>query len=129
MSRAVAGRFIGGVRLIWAVALLIFPERIIVASGGEDTSTSRLIGRALGARHLTQALVEVSLWPRARRIGRFVDAAHAFSAALFAAFVPRWRKCAMRDALIAASFSLLGIGRDRRSATCRLAGRTSKEAM
>ncbi|HUB70993.1 MAG TPA: hypothetical protein VL984_11275 [Acidimicrobiales bacterium] len=95
-------------RLLWAAALMISPQRVIVLLGGEDTRQSRFVGRILGARHLVQGVAEVALWPKGRRIGSLVDSLHAASAAAFAGRDPHWRRAAVTDAGIAASFAVAG---------------------
>lgn len=102
------GRMLGAIRLLWAAGLLISPQRVIVALGGEDTPRSCFVGRVLGVRHLIQGAAELTFWPKGRRIGSFVDAAHAASAALFARSSPDWRRAAATDAAVAASFAMAG---------------------
>ena len=108
MDRSDTGRTLGMLRLLWATALLASPQRVIVLAGGNDTPPSRLVARILGIRHLVQGAVEVALWPKGRRIGSVIDAAHAASAAAFACRVARWRRAAGTDAAVAASFAMAG---------------------
>jgi hypothetical protein len=111
MDGAVGGRCLGGLRLVWAMALLCWPERVIAALGGEVTSQSRRIGRVLGVRHFLQGVAEVSVWPRGRRFGSIVDAVHASSVAVSSLITPRWRRPLERDAAVAASFAIAGASR------------------
>jgi hypothetical protein len=108
MDRIGTRRELGVIRLAWATVLLVSPKSLIALFGGEDTPTSRLIGRILGVRHLLQGVVEIAFWPKGRRIGSLVDTAHAASAALFAARATRWRRAAGTDAAVAVSFAMAG---------------------
>ena len=114
MDSAVTGRLLGVLRLLWAVSLLVWPRTIFARFGGTEFPESRLVGRILGARHLVQGVAEVTVWPRGRRLGSFVDAAHALSVCAAAIATRRWRKIATIDAAIAASFSLVGTSRAAR---------------
>lgn len=116
MNDVRVGRTLGLLRLLWAAALLVSPQRVIVLLGGEDTSRSCFVGRILGVRHLVQGAAELAFWPRGRRIGSLVDSAHALSAVAFAGWDPHWRRAAGTDAAVAATFAVAGaLGRTRPS--------------
>jgi hypothetical protein len=102
------GRILAVVRVGWAGFLLVWPRQAIVLLGGEDVPASRLVCRLLGGRHLTQGVAELLFWPRGRRVGSLVDILHAASAVAFGCRDPRWRRAALRDGVVAASFAIAG---------------------
>ncbi|MGH9046838.1 MAG: hypothetical protein ACRDVW_05930, partial [Acidimicrobiales bacterium] len=91
---------------VWGTALLMAPARMISLLGGEDEVRSRLLARVLGLRHVTQGLFEITGGNRRWSAGTKADLAHSLSALGLAAFSRRWRKAALVDALIAASFAV-----------------------
>ena len=66
------------------------------------------VARILGARHATQGLVEVATWPKCRRAGSLVDAAHSLTAAGLGARAARWRRVGLADSVVAAAFAFAG---------------------
>lgn len=105
------------VRAVWAIALLAIPGAVIRLAMGIDEPASRRAVRVLGARHLFQAGIEVRYGAPARRLGVWIDALHALTAAGFAVGDRRWRRPAAMDALVASAFA--AIGRARKSRTER----------
>ncbi len=99
---------LGVIRLAWAALLLAAPERVIAAFDGPVDTTSVTVARILGARHAAQGLVEVATWPRCRRAGSLVDAAHSVTAAGFGAMAARWRRVGFADSVVAAGFAFAG---------------------
>lgn len=102
---------LGVIRLGWAALLLAAPARVIATFGGPVDPTSVTVARILGARHAAQGLVEVATWPKWRRAGSLVDAAHSATAAALGAGSARWRRVGFADSAVAAGFALAGWGR------------------
>lgn len=100
---------IGAIRLAWAALLLGAPEKVLGVVGGPVDRTSVTVARVLGVRHSIQGAVEVAMWPRWRRTGSFVDAAHGLTAAGLAVSDRRWRRLGLIDSVIAAAFALAGL--------------------
>jgi hypothetical protein len=96
------------IRLAWAATLLAAPAAVVDALGGPVDSTSVRVARILGARHAAQGLVEVATWPKWRRAGSFIDAAHSLTAVGLGVIAPRWRRVGLTDSGIAAAFALAG---------------------
>jgi hypothetical protein len=90
----------------WAAFLLVTPSSALSLLGGQPDATSRSVARILGARHVLQAMVELTSWPRWRRIGSLVDATHAATALALAIADQRWRRPAGADAVIAATLAV-----------------------
>jgi hypothetical protein len=107
------GRTIGTVRALWALVLLAAPRRVLAAAGHGDAPNAVAVARVLGGRQALQGLVEISAGTRWRRIGAFVDAAHALTGIGLAAARPRWRRVALADAAIAVSFAVGGLSGGR----------------
>ena len=99
---------LGVIRLAWAVLLLAAPAAVVDALGGPVDSTSVTVARILGVRHVAQGLVEVAVWPKWRRTGAFIDAAHSLTAAGLGVSCPRWRRVGLADSGIAAAFAFAG---------------------
>jgi hypothetical protein len=99
-------------RYAWGLAILAAPGRMLAIAGGPNDRRGRATLRVLGARHLLQAALTGS-HPRSRaaRIAAAVDAAHALTAVGLAAVDRRRRTIATFDALIAASWAWLDVGR------------------
>ncbi len=83
---------LGVIRLAWAIILLASPTSVLDALGGPVDSTSVIVARILGARHAAQGLVEVTTWPKWRRAGSLIDAAHSLTAVGLGVSGPRWRR-------------------------------------
>jgi hypothetical protein len=105
------GQVLGVVRLAWAVPLLVAPAAVVGRMGGQPDSKSVTVARILGARHAAQAAVELLSWPKWRRAGTFVDAAHSLTAAGFGVADAGRRRVALTDSVIAGTFALCGLGR------------------
>ena len=105
------GRALGLVRLGWAAALLAAPDRVVRLLGGTPDPASRHVARILGGRHAAQAVVELVWWPRWRRTGVALDAAHAATALALAAFDGDRRRVGLSDTAVASSFALVGAAR------------------
>lgn len=78
---------------------------------------ARRVARLLGTRHLVQSLISLA-WPRrgVLVVGVGVDGLHAASMVLLALVSCRWRRAALVEAGLAASFTVAGV---------RAAGRAS----
>jgi hypothetical protein len=105
----VSGPAIGFVRLGWAALVLAAPSQILRVLGEPADSTSVAVARVLGGRHAVQGIVEVAAWPRWRRTGVFVDAAHSLTAVALATSDRRWRRLGFLDGGIATAFALGGL--------------------
>ena len=99
---------LGVIRLFWAATLLAAPAAVLDSVGGQVDSTSVTVARILGVRHALQGLVEVATWPKWRRAGSFIDAAHSLTAVGLGVSAPRWRRVGLTDSGIAAAFALAG---------------------
>ena len=99
---------LGVIRLVWAATLLAAPATILDALGAPVDSTSVSVARILGARHAAQGLVEIATWPKWRRDGSFIDAAHSLTVVGLGVIAPRWRRVGLTDGSIAAAFALAG---------------------
>ena len=99
---------LGWIRLAWAGILLAAPAAVVGVIGGPVNPTSVTVARILGARHAVQGLVEVGAWPRLRRAGALVDAAHSLTAAGLAVSADRWRRVGMTDCVVAGAFAIAG---------------------
>lgn len=106
-----AGRVLAVIRLAWSTALLAAPGRLIAALGGQVDSRSVTVARILGARHAIQGIVELATWPKLRRLGSAVDAAHSLTAALLAMRDAPRRRVAITDTVIAAGFASAGLAK------------------
>lgn len=102
------GRVLGVIRLAWAAFLLAVPAAVMDAMGGRADSKSVTVARVLGARHAVQGIVEVATWPRWRHAGSAVDTAHSLTVAGLGIADHRWRRIAVTDSIIAATFALAG---------------------
>jgi len=102
------GRVLGVVRLGWAAALLAVPQAVIPRMGGQVDSKSVAVARILGARHAAQGALEVVTGSRGRHAGSMIDAAHSLTAAALGLFDASWRRVALTDAAIAATFAIAG---------------------
>jgi hypothetical protein len=103
-------RIVALVRVGWAGALLLAPERLLRVAGGEPVPPAAVaVVRVLGARHLMQAAVSAAVptGPVAG-LGAVVDALHAASCVGLAAISPRWRPPALLDALVESGFAAAG---------------------
>jgi hypothetical protein len=91
----------------WAAVLLLAPERVL-AIGGQPSipAAAVVVARVLGARQLLQsALTAAAPTGPLLSVGAAVDAVHAGTDVGLAAVSPRWRRIALIDAVIAATFA------------------------
>ena len=96
-------------RAAWGTALLASPGTVLRLFGGADSGTTpRRVMRVLGVRHIAQAAGEWAGGGRARQIGMVVDLLHASTSIGFAFLDPRWRRAALCDTAVTASFMALG---------------------
>ena len=100
---------LGVIRLAWAIILLAAPAAVLDALGGPVDSTAVTVARILGARHATQGLFELAAWPKWRRAGSLIDAAHSFTAVGLGVSSPRFRRVGLADSLVAAAFAVGGL--------------------
>lgn len=93
------------------VALTAFPGRISSAAVGRPVSTiACLFTRVVGVRHLTQAFLTVTvpeLLTPSR--GAVIDGLHGASTMLLAAASARYRRAALINTALAATFCGLGV--------------------
>jgi hypothetical protein len=96
-------------RAAWGVLLIAAPGGLLRATGAADRRAARTTMRVLGVRHLAQAALS-GLRPRRTTVGvgSLVDALHAASDVAIAAVDPRYRRIAVIDAGIAATWAWLG---------------------
>ena len=99
-----------GLRIGWGAALIAAPRPLLRGLAHAEAPTDRVavgVLRVLGVRHLAQAVVE-SLGPQpfVRYLGAAVDGLHALTAAGLAVLDRRWRRGALTDTAIAASFAV-----------------------
>jgi hypothetical protein len=94
-------------------ALTVFPGRVASAAEGRPaTPLACAFTRVLGVRHLTQATLTLTapqLLTPSR--GAVVDGLHAATVMVLAAVSPRYRRAALMNAALAATFCGLGIVR------------------
>ena len=98
------------VRTAWGAVLLLMPERLLGAGTGRPIPAAAVTTvRVLGLRQLLQAGVAAArpTGPVAR-LSALVDTAHVGSCVGIAAWSPRWRRAALIDVLIEASFAASG---------------------
>lgn len=97
-------------RLSYGLVLLVAPDRLSkTLTGLRLDGRGRTVARALGARHVLQAIASTRTDVDAtKQIGSTVDRMHAASMLLVAAHSTRWRRLALTDAAVASLFSLAG---------------------
>jgi hypothetical protein len=108
--RAVAAvRTVAALRAGWGVVLVCAPAGILAFAGHPEATTSTVVARVLGARHLAQAAVTFCV-PTAAVVagGAVVDVLHSLTGTALASASSRWRRVALADALIAAGFAATG---------------------
>ena len=97
-------------RFGFGLALVVAPDRILLACGGEDDERARVVARILGVRHLIEAevLVRHETAPVALA-GAAVDGIHAATALAFGAIDRERRRMGLINAAIALFFTVAGI--------------------
>jgi hypothetical protein len=100
---------LGVIRLAWATILIAAPTTVLDAVGGPVDSSSVAIARILGVRHAAQGLFEVATWPKWRRAGSLIDAAHSLTALGLGITSPRWRRVGLTDSVVAGAFAVGGL--------------------
>jgi hypothetical protein len=112
-------RLLRSARAAYGIVLLVLPARVIGILGGDPADAVAVVAaRALGTRHVLQALAEGSEPGKVRRLGgAAVDALHAgsmFALAMTDGTTARHRP-ALADGSVAAAFCLAGlVARPRR---------------
>jgi hypothetical protein len=103
-------------RAAWGTVLLAVPDRVLRVTGCPPTSSARWVLRALGARHVVQAVAyrRAQDVDAAHAIGALVDAAHATSCLAIAWLSPAWRRAAAIDMVIAAALATNSVAVIRR---------------
>ncbi len=97
------------VRGLWGLAVLVAPGRFLSAVGTGGDQTMVVIGRILGARHLTQAVLSGARpSPEVLAMGVWVDAVHALTALGLAAVSPSRTGVGLADAVGAAGWAAAG---------------------
>jgi hypothetical protein len=102
-------RTVTAVRIGWGAALIAAPRPLLRGLARADEPVGRAavaVLRVLGLRHVAQAVVEtLGPQPVVRYLGTAVDGLHALTAVGLAVLDPRWRRGALTDTAIAASFA------------------------
>ncbi len=106
MSRAGTAPLVA--RVAWGGLLVARPAAGLRVLGGRTRPSAERVARVLGARHLVEAALEWRHGTRWRRAGAVVDGLHGASALAFAVADQRWRRAALTDAAIAATFAVIG---------------------
>lgn len=103
-------RYVELVRGTWGVVLFAAPERVLgMVHGLRVDAKSLVVGRILGARHLTQAsLSGLRPSPEVLAMGVWVDAVHALTALGLAVIDPRRARAGLTDTAIAAVWAAVG---------------------
>ncbi len=98
-------------RAAYGAALVAAPIRVVQVSGGSATDDVALFAaRALGARHVVQALLTGDHpGPIRRTTGALVDALHAATMFAVAATDSARRRPALLDGSVATAFCLAGL--------------------
>ena len=112
------------IRIGWGVVLLAVPRLVLRTAGAPSQGrTPALVGRALGARQVSQGLL--TLWrptSLVRRGGVVVDGLHGAGGIALGVLDRRWRRIGFADAALAAAFMTSGFDsrvRNGSSATTR----------
>jgi hypothetical protein len=105
------------VRLGVGSALLAAPGPALALADGPDRHDDLVlaVARALGGRLVLQALADVVLHGRSRRLGMAVELAHAVSMAAVVARSPRHRRSASVSAALATGLALMDAAEGPRS--------------
>ena len=102
-------RAVTAVRVGWGAALIAAPRPLLRGLARADGPADRVavaVLRVLGVRHVAQAVAEtLGPQPIVRYLGAAVDGLHALTAVGLAVLDPRWRRGALTDTAIAASFA------------------------
>jgi len=95
----------------YGAALVTGPDRLILTvTGHRPSPTTRTVARALGARHVLQALATSGApGPLVLALGAEADLAHAASMLAVAAADPGRRRAALVDGLVAACLTAVGV--------------------
>ncbi|OBH59844.1 hypothetical protein [Mycobacterium sp. E2479] len=103
-------RVIEVVRALWGSALLVAPAEVLHHIHGVRVDRKALVvTRILGARHLTQALLSgINPSPEVLAAGVWVDSVHSATALGLAAVDRERARGGVTDALVAASWAILG---------------------
>lgn len=103
-------------RTLYGSALFLAPGKVLRPLSHEPIDEHmQTFGRALGARHLLQAIIVDRHSSKCGwRAGAVVDAAHAVTMVTLAALKPQRRRLACANALAAAAFAAAGIGEAHR---------------
>ena len=104
------------VRAAWGVLLLTGTDTVCRTAAVPPSPRSRLVVRALGARHLASAGV-VAAAPSRRTlwIGAALDSAVALVAVAYAASEPERRRAGVASGAVAAAFAVDGVRRARQA--------------
>lgn len=94
------------VRAAYGMSELLAPDFVSGRLLGEmPDGRARVVIRILGARHLVQAILTVRAGRTAHRVGGCVDALHAASMVVLAAYDGRHRRSAAANAALASVFA------------------------
>ena len=98
-------------RLGLGAVCLAVPDRVLAAVGGPDRDDrrSQRVARALGARLVLQAGLDLALGPRTRRADVAVELTHATSMLPAALLWPAHRRSALASAALAVGIALLDV--------------------
>ncbi|WP_460866229.1 hypothetical protein [Rhodococcus aerolatus] len=104
------------VRGTWGAACLLAPRAVLRSWGAHRDTTSVVVTRVLGVRHLTQAALSGSApTPRTLAMGTWVDAVHSLTALALAVRDPHRARAGVGDAAVAALWAAAGLRDLRRS--------------
>ena len=98
------------VRAAYGLALLCIPGRMIaLLDVPDDAPGAGIVVQLLGARHVAQAALTLG-WPTrgVTAVGVVADTLHCATDIGTAAALPRWRRAAAIDAVLAALFACVG---------------------
>lgn len=103
-------------RILYGSVLFLAPGKVLHALSHEPIDQrAQIFARALGARHLLQAvIVDRHASKRRLRAGAVVDASHAATMVTLAVLRPQRRRLAGGNALAAATFAAAGVVETRR---------------
>lgn len=94
----------------WGFSLLMWPGAVLQRLGVPKDGQSCVVARALGCRHLVQAIV-LLIWPERRFqvVGAGVDVLHGASMVGLAVLDPTHQRAASTSAAGAAAWTTLGV--------------------
>jgi len=102
------------VRAAWGLVLLVGTEPVCRLAAVEPTKEAQLVVRTLGARHVAQAALTMTLPShRVLWLGAAADSAHALTAVMYGVSAPGRLRAGLASAGVATAFALDGLRRLR----------------